>query len=196
MDITTDTHADTHTYMNMNNTALLVIDLQPIFTNNLQNDVKYEFEKNISTTLSYMRNMLPPECIVHLRANYSNTPMKTRSYHLNPNLPVPDDITPTTYGIEHENEVVFEKSTINGFHDTPLDKYLKSKNIIKIYCIGLLTAACVHETAIGGLNRGYIPILIQDACIDKTVERHQMVIDLYHDYLYEVISIEDLIKVD
>jgi nicotinamidase-related amidase len=174
------------------NSALIVIDLQPIFIERVPNIELDQFKENVISTLTYFRTLLPSSRIVHLRANYADSPMKTRSRMLNPGLPIPTNILPVDWGAENPLEPVFTKDTINGFHNTLLAAYLQSEGVETIYLIGLLTAACVHETAIGGLNRGFIPVLIEDACVDKTPLRHQQVIDLYNDYLYQVLTLKEL----
>ena len=169
--------------------ALLVIDLQPIFTDSIKDP---DYEGRVQRTLAFMRQQLPATHIVHIRANYVDTPMKTRSGDLNPTRAVPSDSIGTSWAVEIPGEPVVTKSTINGFHKTELEEYLKSLGVSRLYCIGMLTAACVHSTAVGGMNRGFECVLIEEACIDKTPERQAQVFSLFKDYLYQTITIEAL----
>ena len=169
--------------------ALLVIDLQPIYTNGIT-DLQYP--DRVMEMLSFMRQTLPASHIVHIRANYVDSPMRSRSGDLNPTRPVPSDSAAAPWAVETSDEVVITKSTINGFHNTHLDTYLKEKGISRLYCMGMLTSACVHSTAVGGMNRGFECILIEEACIDKTPERQASVFSLYKDHLYQTVSVIDL----
>jgi nicotinamidase-related amidase len=175
---------------NAESTALIVVDLQPLFTRNITDN---DYEGRVTACLTFMRSKIPPCRIVHLRANYSNSSMSV--CQLRPEAQRPTDSVPTAWAKEEEGEVVVTKSTINGFHETNLDSYLSSQGVKTIYLIGMLTAACVHETAIGGMNRGYFPILIEECCIDKTPERQAAVFLLYKDYLYQTVSLDQLLIV-
>lgn len=130
--------------------ALLIIDLQPIFTNTIS-DANYS--SRVQQTLSFLRTQISPCRIVHIRANYLNSPMRTRSGDLNPMRPVPSESTPIEWAAELTDEYVVIKTTINGFHGTDLEAYLKNQGVDRLYCMGMLTAACVHSTAVGGMNR-------------------------------------------
>ena len=49
-------------------------------------------------------------------------------------------------------------------HKTKLDGYLKNKNIIELYILGLATEYCVKFTVLDALSLGYKVSLITDAC--------------------------------
>ena len=182
--------ADIRVSSTIENVAFLFIDLQPVFTAKYDNT---EFQTNIETALCYARKRVSPNKIVHVRANYVGSAMVPYSLILNPNLSIPSDIQATTWAVENSNEYVLEKSTINGFHETELSDYLKSIHVDTIVLAGLLTCACVHETAIGGLNRGFRPILLENVCVDKTKEKHEAVIALYKNYLYQTCTLNEFI---
>lgn len=171
--------------------AFLFIDLQPLFTDRFNETV---FVSQTENALKFARSVISSEKIVHLRANYEGSKMIAFSYILSPNLPVPNDSTATSWAKEEPNEVVITKTTINGFHETNLEEYLRSQGVDTIILCGLLTCCCVHETAIGGLVRGFRPILVEDACVDKNQEKHDMTIALYKNYLYQTCVLEDLKK--
>lgn len=175
---------------NLNDVAFLFIDLQPIFTDGTDPI----FETKIVDTLKYARSILPPERIIHIRANYANTPMMTVSSMKYPTRKQPTDPRAAPWAEETSDETVIVKTTIDGFHNTNLEEYLKNHNVKVIFLCGLLTCCCVHETAIGGLIRGFIPIMIEDACIDKNEEKHKKTIDLFNDYLYQFVSLDDVKK--
>ncbi len=169
--------------------AFLFIDLQPLFTDRFNGT---EFVTLTEQALAFARSVTIADKIIHLRANYENSKMIAFSYILNPTLPVPNDSTATSWAVETTNEIVITKKTINGFHDTNLEEYLHGQGVDTIICCGLLTCCCVHETAIGGLVRGFRPVLVEDACVDKNKEKHDATIALYKDYLYQTCKLSDL----
>lgn len=126
------------------------------------------------------------------RANYVNSKMQPFSRVLDPSKAVPSDITATAWAEEEAGEPVIMKPTINGFHDTKLEEYLLDIGVDTIILCGLLTCCCVHETAIGGLVRGFTPVLVEDACADKNAEKQAATILLYKDYLYQTCQLQDV----
>ena len=118
--------------------------------------------------------------------------MQPFSRVLDPSKPIPSDITATSWAQEKDGEPVIMKPTINGFHDTKLEEYLVSLGVDTILLCGLLTCCCVHETAIGGLVRGFHPVLVEDACVDKNVEKQAATILLFKDYLYQTCQLLDV----
>ena len=86
------------------------------------------------------------------------------------------------------------KTTIDGFHKTELENYLHLLGVDTIVCIGMLTCCCVHQTAIGGMLRGFVPIVVEDLCIDKNNEKHQATFYLYKDYMYQTCQFSDIVE--
>ena len=173
----------------LSNAAIIVIDLQPLFTKNITDE---QYKDRVNTCMQFMRSKLPPDRIIHLRADYSNSPMSCCT--LRPTAQRPTDTIATDWAREEQSELVVTKNTVNGFHNTELEAYLHTHNVKTLFMIGMLTAACVHETAIGAMNRGFFPILIEECCIDKTPERQAAVFALYKDYLYQTISLSELLS--
>jgi nicotinamidase-related amidase len=169
--------------------AFLFIDLQPLFTNLVPDQ---QFQDNIVKALAWARHAVPRERIVHIRANYEHSRSKPITSVLHPERPVPCDATAVSWASETRDEKVVVKTTIDGFQDTELESYLSALGVEYIVCMGLLTAACVHETAIGGMLRGLQAVVVEDCCIDKTPERQAAVFMLYKNYLYQTCSLEEL----
>jgi nicotinamidase-related amidase len=169
--------------------AFLFIDLQPLFTNLVPDQ---QFQDNIVKALAWARHAVPRERIVHIRANYEHSRSKPITSVLHPGRPVPCDATAVSWASETRDEKVVVKTTIDGFQDTELESYLSALGVEYIVCMCLLTAACVHETAIGGMLRGLQAVVVEDCCIDKTPERQAAVFMLYKNYLYQTCSLEEL----
>jgi nicotinamidase-related amidase len=169
--------------------AFLFIDLQPVFTDRFNETA---FVGQTEDALAFARTALPPSRIVHIRANYSGTKMVPYSRVLNPQLPYPSETSAASWATEQSDEPVIIKPTVNGFHETSLEEYLTSQGVDTIIICGLLTCCCVHETAIGGMVRGFKPVLVEDACIDKNREKHDATIMLYKDYMYQTCLLADL----
>lgn len=70
-----------------------------------------------------------------------------------------------------DNEIVLQKSRSGSFTNTDLDTILRRKNIEQLIIIGVLTHACVENTARIARDLGYEVIVVDDACatLDRQV---------------------------
>ena len=121
--------------------------------------------------------------------------MKPIIWKNNPNFPRPtmnDSISPI-WAKQNENEILFNKSTYNAFYHTDLETYLLKHKIDTIYICGMLTSICVHKTAVGGISCGFNTIIIDDCCIDRSLDRHNMTLQLYKDYIYTTVSLHEIV---
>jgi nicotinamidase-related amidase len=169
--------------------AFLFIDLQPVFTDRFNGTA---FQTQTECALAAARAAVTPDKIVHLRANYVGSKMQPFSRVLDPSKAVPSDIKATTWAEELPGELVMMKTTINGFHETDLEQYLTGLGVDTIILSGLMTCCCVHETAIGGLVRGFAPVLVEDACVDKNEDKQAATIMLFKDYLYQTCLLKEV----
>ena len=80
------------------------------------------------------------------------------------------------------------KPYFGATHKTDLVQQLKDRNITTVLVCGLITGVCVHHTAYGLVNEGFSVSLIEDACAERTLSRHNKTIDLYGNYIYHIIS--------
>ena len=84
---------------------------------------------------------------------------------------------PQTVGAEiHENikptasEKVIIKHYPNGFRETELLEYLKSRNITDLVICGMMTHMCVDATVRAAKDYGFNCVVISDACATKDLD--------------------------
>ena len=84
---------------------------------------------------------------------------------------------PNTKGVTfHENvmpiggEKVIAKNYPNGFMETDLIDYLKSKNITDLVICGMMTHMCVDATVRAAKDFGFTCVLIGDACATRDLK--------------------------
>ena len=104
------------------------------------------------------------------------------------------DISAEPWAAAFTGEEVVEKSTWNGFHQTPLESILRNKGITAVAGFGLITSRCVHQTMFGAFNLGYRTIVIEDCCGDRSRERHDAELMLNGGSMYEVITSDQFIE--
>ena len=191
---------------NSSTSALLLIDIQPEWYS--QSHISKLFPKlpqNISNLLEVCRQ-LPNIDVVHIRALYSksNNNINKEDWskwietfeELNPEKQTQIDgtINVESFAKEIGDEKLFLKPTFDAFLGTDLEKYLKEKNIQRVLIAGLITSVCVQATACSAFLRGYKVELIEDCCGDRSLERHKAAVMLYGNYMYQVVSCEDVLN--
>ena len=76
-----------------------------------------------------------------------------------------------------EEPVVTHLST-DGFYGTDLDIILRVNGITTVVMAGIATARyVVLSTSLSALNRGYLPIVLEDACNDASDELHNWILE-------------------
>jgi len=69
-------------------------------------------------------------------------------------------------------EQVVVKQYASGFAGTGLDALLRDAGVDTVVVTGVSTSGCVRATATDTLTAGFRPIVVADACADRTAELH------------------------
>lgn len=70
------------------------------------------------------------------------------------------------------DEVVVEKQFASGFAGTELAETLHGFGVDTVVVTGVSTSGCVRATATDALTAGFRPIVVADACADRTTDLH------------------------
>ncbi len=70
-------------------------------------------------------------------------------------------------------EPVIEKQFASGFAGTTLTELLHVLGADTVVVTGVSTSGCVRATATDALTQGFRPIVVADACADRTQELHE-----------------------
>jgi maleamate amidohydrolase len=70
-------------------------------------------------------------------------------------------------------EPVLEKQFASGFAGTALTELLHVLGADTVVVTGVSTSGCVRATATDALTHGFRPIVVADACADRTKELHE-----------------------
>jgi nicotinamidase-related amidase len=149
--------------MKVMNKALIIIDIQnDYFENGRMPLVGAEAASlNARQILEKFRSdNLPVIHIQHLAAR----PNSTFFLPVTKGQEIHENVKP----IDHEKVVV--KHFPNGFKETELLEYLKSKNITGLVICGMMTHMCVDATTRAAKDFGFNCIVIGDACATKDLE--------------------------
>lgn len=71
------------------------------------------------------------------------------------------------------HELVLDKNTATPFASTPLDQLLRNMDVENLVITGVLTNVAVESTARSAGDRGYNPIVVEDACAAYRSQEHE-----------------------
>jgi maleamate amidohydrolase len=70
-------------------------------------------------------------------------------------------------------EAVVVKQYASGFAGTDLDSLLRDAGVDTVVVTGVSTSGCVRATATDALTAGFRPIVVADACADRSEDLHR-----------------------
>lgn len=175
--------------------ALIVVDVQRDW---------YSRDARISAAFPQIASTIPQllqNCretgmpVVHVRAKYDVTSATHVPFFkmLNPEKRADVSLEPEDWAKEEDGESVIHKPTFDAFFQTEMDELLKGMGVRRVYLCGLVTSACVLNTAFGAFRHGYEVVLVTDACADRTRAQHAGVIKMYINYVFVGCTAEELV---
>lgn len=183
-------------------TALLIVDVQPEYWSNcpaVRKDFP-DFPKHLQKTIEICRQRRAK--IIWVRADYrhAHSPWLTQFERIRgprnlgevPCDPSSPEFTWEEFATPEGGEVIIAKSSWSSTSNTALVDILKVACIETVLVCGLITSVCVQHSAFGIFEAGYRTLLVTDACADRGKARHEAALALYGDYMYELVTSEDL----
>lgn len=194
-----------HVPLHAETTALLVVDVQPEYWSHcpsVQQDFPH-FPENMARLLQTCRSQKAK--IIWVRANYrlTHSPWLVQFERLRGKLPgymveVPCDPSSEDFTCWEDfcsplgGECIIPKSSWSSTSETALKEVLRVSGIDTVLVCGLITSVCVQHSAFGVFEAGYRTLLVTDACADRGRARHEAALALYGDYMYELVTTQDL----
>lgn len=181
-------------------TALLVVDVQREYWSSENGTAVRtsfpQFEERMARLLKWARSPSSGVSkVVHILAHYDNdrTPFADtyKIFHPEKTFYVPNPQC-EPFAAPKDGELVVEKTTFDAFYCTNLADMLRRNRIETVLIGGLITSVCVQFTAHGAFARGFFPILVEDACADRSQETHDGAIRIYGDYIYRLVTTSQL----
>jgi len=183
-------------------TALLIVDVQPEYWSDcpaVRKDFP-DFPKHLQKTIETCRQRRAK--IIWVRADYNHKhspwlnqfkrirgPRNLGEVSCDPSSP---EFTWEEFATPEGGEVIIAKSSWSSTSNTALVDILKVACIETVLVCGLITSVCVQHSAFGIFEAGYRTLLVTDACADRGKARHEAALALYGDYMYELVTSEDL----
>lgn len=183
-------------------TALLIVDVQPEYWSNcpaVRKDFP-DFPKHLQKTIAICRQRKAK--IIWVRADYrhKHSPWLSQFERIRgprnlgevPCDPSSPEFTWEEFATPEGGEVIIAKSSWSSTSNTALVDILKVACIETVLVCGLITSVCVQHSAFGIFEAGYRTLLVTDACADRGMARHEAALALYGDYMYELVTSDDL----
>lgn len=183
-------------------TALLVVDVQPEYWSQcpaVRKDFP-DFPRNLGRLVAQARRQKAKIIWVRADYRYAHSPWLVQFARLHQGRipsevhsdPTNDDIQWEDFATPEGGEYVIPKTSWSSTRHTALMDLLKQSGIDTVLVCGLITSVCVQHSAFGIFEAGYRTLLVTDACADRGKARHDAALALYGDYMYELLTVQDL----
>ena len=192
-------------------TALLVVDMQRAFLEPgeaMEVPPARDIIPRIQELLSIFREKALPA--VFTRFTYSpNAPLLVGELHPE-HKPAPPG-TPRGFGLPSSSclvgednvrvvseleprpdELVVDKSYYDGFNGTALDGALRARGVTTLVITGTMTDICVLATVVGGFNREYRMIVVEDGVATLWPEIQRATLDIIRRAFARVVSAKEI----
>lgn len=191
------------------NTALLVIDLQKVYTKLVDTDPRWsEFSKRLFDTV--LPNVKKVEKL--FRQNKQDVIFARIACHLkdgrdrslSQKMPGWNNILITLDENDSQiieeiapvnDEIVVTKTTDSALTGTNLRLILNNLGIKNVVCVGIFTDQCVASTVRSLADESFNVVVLEDACAAGSMELHNAELTIINNIYAKVISTDDLIKV-
>ena len=202
--VTTSSSTKLRMPLHAEKTALLVVDVQPEYWTNcaaVRKDFP-EFPQNLERTIKTSRDR---GCkIIFVRADYrfDHSPWLAQFARLRGQDPHTlteiicdknaEDFSWEAFATPEGGDVVLPKTSWSSSSNMKLMDWLRGSGIDTVLVCGLITSVCVQHSAFSIFEAGFRTLLVTDASADRGKARHDAALALYGDYMYELITSNDL----
>lgn len=200
---------DRELMIDKSNTALLVIDLQKVYTKLVDTDPRwYEFSKRLFDTLLpnvkkveklFRRNkqdVIFARTACHLKDGRDRSLSQKKPGWNNILITLDEDDSQIIEEIAPVNdEIVVTKTTDSALTGTNLRLILNNLGIKNVVCVGIFTDQCVASTVRSLADESFNVVVLEDACAAGSMELHNAELTIINNIYAKVISTDDLIKV-
>ena len=191
------------------NTALLVIDLQRVYTKLADKDQRWNaFSKRLNETVlpnvkkiealfrKNKQDVIFARIACHLKDGRDRSLSQKMSGWNNILITLDDDDSQIIDDIAPVNdEIVVTKTTDSALTGTNLRLILNNLGIKTVVCAGIFTDQCVASTVRSLSDESFNVVVLEDACAAGTMELHNAELTIINNIYAKVCSTDDLIKI-
>lgn len=184
-------------------TALLLVDVQPeywSFCPDVRRDFEDTFPSSVAKLLRIARERNTKIIWVRADYRYSHSPWLQQFHRIHQgrisaevtcNID-DDEVEWESFASPLPHELVLTKTSWSSTQNTSLINCLQTSGMDTVLVCGLITSVCVQHSAFGIFEAGFRTLLVTDCCADRGRARHSAALALYGDYMYELVTVENL----
>lgn len=92
-----------------------------------------------------------------------------------------------------EEDIIITKASMGAFGSSDIDSILRNNGISNLVFSGGYTDACIDSTVRGAIDRGYLCIVAEDACVSNIEEDHLATLRILDKYLTWVTDTKNIL---
>lgn len=169
--------------------VLFVLDVQNDTLNMKEYTQKDILVQNINTAIEFAKENEME--IIYTKQVFSNPLDKLLSGGMYAENKEGSELSPE---IEVLSAHVYNKERTDAFSNKELEQYLLEQKITTVYIIGADASACVYKTALGGVNRNYDVIILEDCIFSINDKLFNKAIKDYKNHGIEVSNLNEIMK--
>ncbi|MDZ5472408.1 isochorismatase family cysteine hydrolase [Bacillus sp. 31A1R] len=93
-----------------------------------------------------------------------------------------------------QSDNIFSKLRTDAFSVELFENYLIKNEISTLYIVGADASACVYKTALGGINRGYRVIILEDSIFSVKRDKLNTMLNKYQSKGIEISNMKNFIQ--
>ncbi len=93
-----------------------------------------------------------------------------------------------------QSDNVFSKLRTDAFSEEHFENLLIKNEINTLYIVGADASSCVYKTALGGINRGYRVVILEDSIFSVKRDMLNTMLEKYQTKGIEITNIKDFIQ--
>jgi nicotinamidase-related amidase len=93
-----------------------------------------------------------------------------------------------------QSDNIFSKLRTDAFSEEHFENYLIKNEINTLYIVGADASSCVYKTALGGINRGYRVVILEDSIFSVKRDMLNTMLEKYQTNGIEITNIKDFIQ--
>ncbi|MGA2141577.1 MAG: isochorismatase family cysteine hydrolase [Brevinematales bacterium] len=180
----------------MNNSALLVMDVQPETLNRLEKDQGGAYIKKVRGAVDAAHNKDIPVIYVVLgfRPDFPEINPRNKTFSQIKERPLEGMVNPAPAIEPSGKDIVVTKRRVSAFTGSDLDVVLRSLDIRHLVLAGIATSGVVLSTTREAADKDYQLTILSDLCLDFDPDVHKILMEKIFPRQASVITGEEWIK--
>lgn len=184
------TNGDAISKYDSSKSALLVLDIQNDTLGISEYGNTEPLMDNINTAIEYANDSNME--IIYTKQEFTGNPLDIM---LSSGMYQADSDGADLYNeLSIQSDNIFSKLRTDAFSVDHFENYLIENEIDTLYIVGADASSCVYKTALGGKNRGYRVIVLQDSLFSVKKDMLNTILEKYQKKGIEVTNTKDFIQ--